>query len=242
MKLNYLFLITFLILLAGCNNKQPDLSKVTLKKVQPGVYVHVSYGKFGEKVYPANGLVYFNGDKAILVDTPWTEEQTEYLCNEISRKFKKKVDLVILTHYHTDNLGGIGYLKKMGIQTVCTIMTKKLSDEKLGISLDYAGIIGDNWSYPVKDKILEVYYPGPGHTMDNIVVWFEKEKLLFGGCMVKSLASKGKGNTADADLEKWPGSVENLINRYGNAAVVIPGHGEWGNKDLLMHTLEIVKK
>ena len=32
----------------------------------------------------------------------------------------------------------------------------------------------------------QTYYGGQGHTPDNIVIWFDKEKILYGGCLVKS--------------------------------------------------------
>ena len=32
---------------------------------------------------------------------------------------------------------------------------------------------------------MEVFYPGPGHAPDNVVVWVGRERLLFGGCLLK---------------------------------------------------------
>ena len=38
---------------------------------------------------------------------------------------------------------------------------------------------------------IEAFYPGPGHSPDNIVVWIPEARVLFGGCLVKSAGAKG---------------------------------------------------
>lgn len=242
-KTSWIFLlICTIFVLTGCGKKEPDYSKVELKKVRKDVFVHVSYGKFGENMYPANGLVYFAGNRAIIIDTPWTDKQTEELCYIISKKYKKKIEMVIFTHFHRDNLGGIEYLKKKGIKGISTALTKKLAYQRDGIVIEHPDIDKKIWNFSLGGKTIEIYYPGPAHAQDNIVVWFEDKKILYAGCMVKSLSSKNKGNTADADLKSWPDSVLNLINRYPKVSIVIPGHGQWGTKDLLHHTLKVIKQ
>lgn len=88
----------------------------------------------------------------------------------------------------------------------------------------------------VAEGAIEVFYPGPGHSSDNIVVWLPEHKFLFGGCFVKSLNSKSLGYTDDADIEKWPHSMQKLINNYPTVKRVLPGHGKIGNTELLTHT------
>lgn len=87
---------------------------------------------------------------------------------------------------------------------------------------------------------IEIYYPGASHSPDNLVVYFPQKRILFGGCMIKSLKSKNLGNTADADLEEWPKSVKRVLERYKeDTDIVVPGHGKCGNIDLLSHTIEL---
>ncbi len=33
---------------------------------------------------------------------------------------------------------------------------------------------------------LEVFYPGEGHSKDNITIWIPEYKVLFGGCFNKN--------------------------------------------------------
>lgn len=65
-------------------------------------------------------------------------------------------------------------------------------------------------------------------------------RVLFGGCAVKSIDSN-LGNLADADTRAWPGAIHRAMERYGQAQVVVPGHGAEGGKELLTHTLELLK-
>lgn len=88
---------------------------------------------------------------------------------------------------------------------------------------------------------MEVYYPGPAHTRDNVAVYLPKQAVLFGGCIVKAVNSTTLGNTAEGDALKYPESLQKLIERYPNASVVIPGHGEWGGVELLQHTLRLAQ-
>src|SRR5690606_17747817 len=83
---------------------------------------------------------------------------------------------------------------------------------------------------------VEAFYPGAGHTADNSVVFVAGERLLFGGCLIRAAATSDLGNVADADVSAGPKTVQRLIERYGGAQVVIPGHGAVGDASLLSHT------
>jgi glyoxylase-like metal-dependent hydrolase (beta-lactamase superfamily II) len=86
------------------------------------------------------------------------------------------------------------------------------------------------------------FYPGEGHTRDNIVVWFPARRVLFGGCVVKSIEAGGLGNVNDANLESWPATIGKVMARYPNAKYVIPGHQRWSGRDALRHTLALLAK
>ncbi len=83
---------------------------------------------------------------------------------------------------------------------------------------------------------MEIFYPGPGHTIDNVVVWLPALNILFGGCFVKSLHSKSLGYVKEASINQWSQSIDTLIARYPSTKLVIPGHGMEGGQELLVHT------
>ena len=47
--------------------------------------------------------------------------------------------------------------------------------------------------------------------------------------MIKSLDSKNAGYTADADMQKWPRSVEKVLAGYKDAKIVVPANTELVN-------------
>ncbi len=86
------------------------------------------------------------------------------------------------------------------------------------------------------DEIVQVYYPGPSHSPDNVVVYFPDRKLLFGTCMI--IGWNDVGNTSDADLDTWPESVRDL-DRF-DFDVLVPGHGDRLDPGLLQHTIDLL--
>ncbi|WP_446936959.1 hypothetical protein [Lysinibacillus fusiformis] len=97
--------------------------------------------------------------------------------------------------------------------------------------------------YPVfkgGQTIIETYYPGEAHTKDNIVVWLPQYKILFGD-MIFALEQDNVGIIDEANMNEWPYTMQNLIDKYPDAKVVIPEHKNWGDFSLLPHTIENLK-
>ena len=57
------------------------------------------------------------------------------------------------------------------------------------------------------------YYPGPGHTSDNITVGIDGTDIAFGGCLIKDSKAKSLGNLGDADTEHYAASAARLVRR-----------------------------
>lgn len=211
-----------------------------LVKLSDRAYIHVStanMGSFG--IVPSNGLVYINNKEALLCDTPVNEKETKELISFIYDSLKVKKISFVPNHWHDDCMGGLAYLQSKGIPSYANQMTidiakaKKLPVPDFGFSSSLILKIG-------KEDVICKYH-GAGHSTDNIVVYIPSEKILFAGCMVKEMAAKGKGNLSDADLKAWPVTIKNVKINYPDAKYVIPGHGAFGGRELLDHTLEVLK-
>ncbi|MFZ2955664.1 MAG: MBL fold metallo-hydrolase [Candidatus Ozemobacteraceae bacterium] len=83
-------------------------------------------------------------------------------------------------------------------------------------------------------------YVGPGHTTDNIVVWFPRDKVLFGGCMLKCADAKDLGYIGESNLSEWGNSLRRLQEKVRGVEHVIPGHGDVGGTKLILHTEELL--
>ncbi|TGL45113.1 subclass B1 metallo-beta-lactamase [Leptospira perdikensis] len=207
-------------------------------KIKETVWIHRSFGEFGGQLYSANGLVILTNKGAVVVDTPWTEAQTEVLFSEIQVRFQKEILFLIVTHAHDDRMAGVPLFQNKNIPVYSTSLTAKLAKER-GFGKTNP-ILDIQTRLPAGNQSLEVFFPGHGHSADNIVVWLPETHILFGGCLVKALDAKDLGNTKEADLNEWPNAVKRVLSRYPDAEVVVPGHGDWGKLDLLRHTIRLL--
>ena len=85
-----------------------------------------------------------------------------------------------------------------------------------------------------------VKFFGEGHTTDNVVGYFPSEKVLFGGCLIKELEA-GKGYLGDANVADWSMTVEKIRKQYSTVKIIVPGHGQYGDKKLLDYTIQLFK-
>ena len=191
-----------------------------------------SYGRVA-----SNGLLFVNGKEAFLFDTPMTDSLTMDLVSFLRDKMKLKITGFIPNHWHADCMGGLGYLQGQKIESYANEMTIDIARSK-NLPVPEHGF-KDSLELHLGNKLIECYYLGAAHSMDNIVVWIPSEKILFPGCMVKSFNSKDLGNTADGDLSAYAGTIDVLIRKFPTAKIVIPGHGPSGGLELLTHTREL---
>jgi metallo-beta-lactamase class B len=201
------------------------------------MYIHRSWAEvsgFGRVA--SNGMLYIRKGDALMVDTPIEEEQTKILAEYIRNELHADISLVIPGHFHDDCLAGIPYLHTTGAHSLANKRTKAICKEK--------GLVLPTHTFNKKKKInfqgspVELYYFGPGHAPDNIVVWFPSEQLLFGGCMIRSTEYKGLGNTGDAVVEEWGPTVAKVKQAFPEVKQVVPGHGKVGDPTLLDHTIK----
>lgn len=227
------YLVLILLLFSAFTYSGEEAPELKIVEISKGVYLHQSFHlteDFG--MVSANGLIVVDDNKAFIIDTPWSNQDTQKLVDWI---VKNNYELLgsVSTHSHEDRTAGIKWLNSQSIPTYATKLTNDLlKTEKRDLA-----------KYTILDSeatlaggLVEVFYPGGGHTIDNVVVWLPRSKILFGGCLVRSLESNGLGYTGEAYIEQWPSSVSNVLEKYSEAEVVVPGHGGIGGLVLLEHT------
>lgn len=233
-----LFLTLIILTLVNYANAHEELPELVIEKIEENVYLHQSFSQVeGFGLVSANGLVVIDEGKAFIIDTPWSEKDTQKLVKWIEQK---KIKLVgsISTHSHEDRTAGIKWLNDYSIPTYASALTNQIL-KKEGKTLATNTIEDSDNTFA--DGLIETFYPGAGHAIDNIVVWLPESKILFGGCLVKSLQSKTLGYTGDASIDIWPHSVEKVYMKYPQAKLVVPGHGKFGDKQLLDHTKKLAE-
>lgn len=219
-----------------------DPNKVELTKINEQIWVHTSYADYMGSLIPSYGLLALTNTGIVLVDTPWTNDQTQELLKLVKDRFHQPIKLAIFSHWHPDRIGGIDSLSAAHIKTASTTATAELA-VKAGFQKPQRMLHPQVEVFQVGDLSLETYFPGPGHTMDNIVVYFPQLKVLYGGCLVKPLNMTNLGNMADGDVIQYPNTIQNIIRRYPQARIVIANHGTspMGDFGLLKHTLQLAE-
>jgi metallo-beta-lactamase class B len=186
----------------------------------------------------SNGLIVVSANEALLIDTPGDDARTERLLAWARETLKAPIHQAIVTHSHFDRIGGIGALKQASITTYALPQTADLAEAKQWPRPDMA--LEPDQLITVGERSVRTFFPGAGHTPDNLVVWLEREKLLYGGCFVKDEHAFSIGNLGDADVAEWPRSLARVKQRFPLMQVVVPGHGEVGGPKALDHTLELL--
>jgi glyoxylase-like metal-dependent hydrolase (beta-lactamase superfamily II) len=202
-------------------------------------YVYTTYRSIDGVPFPSNSMYVVTDSGVVIIDTPWDAAQTEPLLDSIAARHGKRPVICIVTHSHDDRTAGLDILKAHGVATYSTFRTDRISREK-GEKLAEHHFTGDT-TFKVGALTFKTYFPGEGHTSDNIVVWFPKARILYGGCLVKSVDSPGLGNIADANLAQWPATIRNLSQKFGMPRFIIPGHQGWTSRQALEHTMWLLK-
>lgn len=215
--------------------------KLRIIPIAEDLYVYTTWELYGDKPYPSNSMYLVTSEGVILFDTPWDSTQYQPLLDSIQKKHNSKVIMCIATHYHDDRTGGFSYYRKKGIKTCSSKLTAQLCRENNKEEAEFR-FTSDSSMYYFDEKPFLVYYPGEGHTKDNIVIWFDKQKVLYGGCLVKSTEAPDLGNIADANLSKYPVTIKRLMKMFPNRSIVIPGHLGWSDKGSLEHTLKLLEQ
>lgn len=216
--------------------------EVEIREIRPGVWVHTSWYTYpGGVRFPSNGLIVRTADDLLLVDTAWGEQRTRELLDRITSEIGLPLRSAIVTHSHYDRVAGVDVLKSRGIEVYAHPMTtKRTIGQGMPVPDNSVSAIDAAPGTIVQLGSVEVFYPGPGHAPDNLMVWVPSEAVLFAGCAVRSAASGSLGSISDADLGEWPSAIRRAQARYEEAAVVVPGHGEPGGAELLAHTLALL--
>jgi metallo-beta-lactamase class B len=201
-------------------------------------YIYTTFKPIDGNPFPSNSMYLVTDSGVVLFDTPWDTTQFKPLLDSIHSRHNKNAVLCIATHFHDDRTAGLEYFKQQGIKTYSSKLTYDLCSEHHEKQAEHY-FIHDS-TFIIGNHTFQTYYPGEGHTKDNIVICFDKERILYGGCLVKSTESSGLGNITDANLMEWSSSIHNVMNRFPKPEYVIPGHFGWASNQGLEHTLKLL--
>jgi len=211
---------------------------VEVRQLAEGIWLHTTYFDIeGFENVPANGLVVIDGEHAMIIDLPWTDEQTGIIFDWVAKKQNAAIKKVVPTHWHIDCAGGLAEAHRRKAESFAldkTVELLKANNEPAPVNW-----FTDRLSLNCGRIRVELAYFGSGHTVDNIVAWIPAKKILFGGDLVRTRNARNLGNTAEADVESWPKTLKKVKEAFPDVKIVVPGHGQPGGMELIDQTIKL---
>lgn len=232
--------ILFFLLSANVIFSQSKEPKLKIKHLTSDFYIYTTYKMYNGSPVSANGMYVLTDKGVVIIDSPWDETQFQLLLDSIQVKHHKNVLMCIATHSHEDRTGGLTYYKEKGIKTYTTKQTDEISKKQDGNRAEF--LIEKDTVFSIGNHQFQTYYAGQGHAPDNIVIWFGKEKILYGGCFVKSIEATDLGYLGDANVVEWKKALEKTQNKFKTPNFIIPGHQRWDSTNSIKHTLKLIKE
>ncbi len=230
-----LFLFVFSLGIFGQTSDALQISQLS-----GDFYIFTTYQTYKDTKVPANGMYLVTNEGVVMFDLPWDKTQMQPLLNHIKAKHNKEVVMTVSTHFHEDRTNGIEFLKSKDVKTYTTKKTDELSQKNGYERAEF--LLEKDTNFTIGQYKFQTFYPGEGHAPDNIVIWFPNEKILYGGCFIKSTEAADIGNLSHANINEWDKSIKKVQKKFKNRKFIIPGHEGWASTKSLEHTLKLIKE
>lgn len=214
--------------------------KLKISHLSGNFYIYTTYNTYEESQVPANGMYLVTNNGVVMFDTPWDTTQFQPLLDSIKVKHQKSVVMCVATHWHSDKTAGLEYYRQQGIKTFTTVLTDELSKKNNKKRAEF--LMTKDTVFNIASYSFETYYPGEGHTADNIVIWFSKEKILYGGCLIKGADAENLGYLGDANETEYVTTLKKVQKNYPDPNYIIISHSDWNNIHSLKHSIKLAKK
>ena len=219
---------------------QAEKAKLEISHLTGDFYIYTTYNTYQEYQVPANGMYLVTNYGVVMFDTPWDTTQFQPLLDSIKIRHNKTVAICFATHWHSDKTAGLEYYKQHGIKTYTTDLTNILSKKNDKKRAQF--LMTKDTAFHVGQYSFETYYPGPGHTEDNIVIWFKKEKILYGGCLIKGTDAEDLGYLGDGNVSEYVATLKKIQKKFRKPKFIIIAHSDWSDINSLKHSINMAKE
>ncbi len=203
--------------------------------LKPGIWIYTYNMMYQGNPVPCNGMIVQIPHGYFLVDTPPDTNSSKKLFAWCDSTFHQYPLGIFITHAHDDRIGGAQFFLDRKVTVLSTKLTAQIAKQK-GLPIPNPLLHDTSSEVNLNGKIVNIFWPGAGHSPDNVIIWLKQDSVLFGGCAVKSMEATDLGNVADADIPSWKNAMKLLESRYADAMYVVPGHGAIATKAALSHT------
>jgi cyclase len=208
----------FLLLLAGAG------ASASTQKIGPDLYAYIS-----ENDASANSTFLVSEKGILVVDTGLNAREGRKLMEEIRRVSAAPVRWIVNTHYHPDHRGGNGVVGPDAVVISTAFTRTHAGNVAPGFALNET-VGPKGLTLYVGGHEVQVYHPGPAHTMGDLVVYFPEQHAIATGdlFLTNSCPAMDAG-----DLETWIGALNQML--FMPIDHVVPGHFALATKKELGH-------
>jgi cyclase len=191
----------------------------SVHKIGDGLYAYIS-----DNDSSANSTFLVTSQGILVVDTGLNEQEGHKLLEEIRKISALPVRYIVNTHYHPDHRGGNSAVgpEATVIGTVFTLQqgVGRTARERIAFT--------NRMELYLDAHEIDIYFPGPAHTMGDAVVYFPQDHAIATG----DLFLNGSCPAMDrGDMENWVSALDSMVNLP--LETVVPGHFGLANKEQL---------
>jgi cyclase len=201
-------------------------ASATVHKIGTDLYAYIS-----ENDSSANSTFLVTTEGILVVDTGLNEHEGRKLLAEIRKISALPVRYIVNTHYHPDHRGGNSIVGP-GATVISTMFTLKREPGRLAAYSAARDKIAfsNRMTLYLGGNTIEIYFPGPAHTLGDAVVYFPQQRAIATGDLFLNGSCPAMD---DGDLENWITALDSILKLPVDA--VVPGHFELATKEQLGH-------
>lgn len=219
---------------------QARSGKLQITPLTGDFYIYTTYSVYEGSQIPAHGMYLVTRTGVVLFDTPWDTTQFQPLLDSIKARHGKEVSICIATHWHNDRTAGLEYYRQLGIKTYATALTDAWCRKNNMKRAEF--MVEKDTLFRIGQYAFETYYPGEGHTADNIIIWFKKQRILYGGCLIKGANAENLGYLGDGNKEAYETTLKRVQQKCPRPKFIVVSHHDWTNNRSLEHSIELAGK
>lgn len=187
----------------------------SVHKIGPGLYAYIS-----ENDSSANSTFLVTNDGIFVVDTGLNAQEGAKLLAEIRKVSSAPVRWIVNTHYHQDHRGGNSTVGPNAL-IISTGYTRDRVLQSDAHAYKLNMVVNQQVVMHIGDHEIRIFYPGPAHTMGDLMVYFPDEQTIATGdlFLTNSCPAMDEG-----DMENWIQALNRILTF--SIAHVVPGHFE----------------
>ncbi|HET9840227.1 MAG TPA: MBL fold metallo-hydrolase [Candidatus Angelobacter sp.] len=199
-------------------------SAAATHKIGGGLYAYIS-----DNSASANSTFLVSDQGILVVDTGLNAQEGQKLLDEIRKVSAAPVRWIVNTHYHPDHRGGNSVVGPDAVVISTAYTRTKAGNEAPGYALNETlGTAG--LTLFVGGHEVQIYHPGPAHTMGDLVVYFPEQQTIATGDLFLTSSCPAMD---EGDMENWIAALNQIL--FMPVEHVVPGHFALATKNDLGH-------